>query len=97
MTTPQFSTTPVAWDDALLLDLKPMDDDHQEIVALLAERGTVIYLRAAIGSIKEVKDNYGWQITPEQLAWYRWKIDPGRELDEGDPEDTNLTQEQPWV
>ncbi|HOF50817.1 MAG TPA: hemerythrin domain-containing protein [Rhodoferax sp.] len=37
MTTPQFSTTPVAWDDALLLDLKPMDDDHQEIVALLAE------------------------------------------------------------
>lgn len=47
--------------------------------------------------IRAVKELYGWDITPEQLAWYRWKIDPSRELDEGDPEDSNVVQEQPWV
>jgi hypothetical protein len=50
-----------------------------------------------IERIQAVKELYNWDITPEQLAWYRWKIDPARDLDEGDPEDSNLVQEQPWV
>ncbi len=37
MTAPQTSPSPLAWDDTLLLDWKPMDDDHKAIVALLAE------------------------------------------------------------
>lgn len=44
-----------------------------------------------------VRDQYGWDITPEQLAWYRWKTDPLRERDEKDPEDSNQTQEQPFT
>jgi len=47
--------------------------------------------------IDAVREKYGWQITPEQLAWYRWKTDPGRELDDDDPEDSNIIQEQPWI
>jgi hypothetical protein len=47
--------------------------------------------------INGVKALYGYEVTPEQLAWYRWKTDPGRDLDEDDPEDSNLIQEQPWV
>jgi hypothetical protein len=47
--------------------------------------------------IDQVRDMYEWEITKEQLAWYRWKTDPGRELEEGDPEDSNLVQEQPWT
>lgn len=47
--------------------------------------------------IKAVADQYECEITPEQLAWYRWKIDPSRELEDGDPEDSYLTAEQPWV
>jgi hypothetical protein len=47
--------------------------------------------------IAAVRDLYGWQITPEQLAWIRWKTDPAREFDEEDPEDTTTTQEQCWV
>jgi len=44
-----------------------------------------------------VEASYGWKITPEQLAWIRWKTDPGRELDEDDPEDGIAIQEQAWV
>lgn len=47
--------------------------------------------------IEAVERQYGWAITPEQLAWYRKKIDPSREADEDDPEDANLVQEQPWT
>ena len=47
--------------------------------------------------IRGVKDLYDWDITPEQLAWYRWKTDPARDLEEDDPEDSNILQEQPWV
>ena len=47
--------------------------------------------------IGAVRTQYGWEVTPEQLAWYRKKIDPARELDEDDPEDSTLTQEQPWT
>lgn len=47
--------------------------------------------------ITAVKELYGWKITPEQLAWVRWKTDPARELDEDDPEDATMTQEQAWI
>lgn len=47
--------------------------------------------------INAVRELYDWTITPEQLAWYRWKTDPSRDLDDGDPEDTNAVQEQPWI
>jgi hypothetical protein len=46
--------------------------------------------------MQAVERDYGWRITPEQLAWYRWKTDPSREIDEDDPEDSNMVQEQPW-
>jgi hypothetical protein len=44
-----------------------------------------------------VAKDYGWEITPEQLAWIRWKTDPSRDLDDEDPEDAITTQEQAWV
>ena len=47
--------------------------------------------------IRAVHDQYGWQVTREQLAWFRKKSDPTQEADDGDPEDLNLTQEQPWT
>lgn len=51
--------------------------------------------------IKAVKDQYGWDITPEQLAWVRWKMDPTAKT-EGDaaPDfegDVLKIQEQPWT
>lgn len=47
--------------------------------------------------INAVRELYGWDITPEQLAWIRWKLDPARELDEDDPEDVTAVQEQAWI
>ncbi len=47
--------------------------------------------------IETVRNEYGWQITPEQLAWIRWKTDPSRDLDDDDPEDSITAQEQAWV
>lgn len=44
-----------------------------------------------------VEREYGWRITDEQLAWYRWKTDPAREIDEDDPEDSTMVQEQPFT
>lgn len=44
-----------------------------------------------------VADMYGWKVTREQLAWYRKKTDPAQEREDGDPEDSNLVQEQPWT
>ncbi len=51
--------------------------------------------------ISEVKERYDWQITPEQLAWIRKKMDPTAIAD-GDAEaefegNSNKTQEQPWT
>lgn len=51
--------------------------------------------------IEEVYERYGWQITPEQLAWVRRKMDPSAKTDsdnEADYEDNTIRlQEQPWV
>jgi len=54
-----------------------------------------------IKKIVAVKEQYGWQITPEQLAWIRRKMDPNAEADGDAPaeyEGSNLKiQEQPWT
>lgn len=47
--------------------------------------------------IRAVMEMYGWEITPEQLAWYRKKSDPTQEMEDGDPEDSLFTQEQAWT
>lgn len=50
-----------------------------------------------IARIAAVNDLYGWEVEREQLAWYRRKTDPTRELDEDDTEDSIVLQEQPWT
>ena len=47
--------------------------------------------------IKAVKEQYDWDITPEQLAWYRRKADPTAEREEDDPADGLLQQDQPFT
>lgn len=47
--------------------------------------------------IADVKRLYGWDITQEQLAWFRRKSDPLAAGDELAPEDPNLQQNQPWT
>lgn len=51
--------------------------------------------------IREVKELYDWDITPEQLAWIRRKMDPTAKAEgdtEADHEGTPLRiQEQPWT
>ena len=44
-----------------------------------------------------VKELYGFAVDPEQLAWYRELTDPNREMDDDDPEDSYLLQDQPWT
>lgn len=48
--------------------------------------------------IDAVREAYTWEVTQEQLAWYRWYIDPARqpEDEEEAQEDNRKTQEQPW-
>lgn len=47
--------------------------------------------------IDAVRRLYDWQVTQEQLAWYRWRTDPARDLDDDEAEDSYVTAEQPWV
>lgn len=47
--------------------------------------------------IQQVKDLYDFDVDMEQLAWYRWFVDPTRERDEGDPEDSYFLSDQPWT
>jgi hypothetical protein len=47
--------------------------------------------------IEAVKEQYGYEISREQLAWYRRKMDPTREREDDDPEDGNQIQEQPFT
>lgn len=52
---------------------------------------------AEMRRIRAVKELYDWDITAEQLAWYRKKSDPTQDREEGDAEDSNFVQEQPWI
>jgi hypothetical protein len=45
--------------------------------------------------IKAVREQYGFEVTVEQLAWYRRKTDPSQMLDED--VDPLKIQEQPWT
>jgi len=51
--------------------------------------------------IREVKEKYDWDITPEQLAWIRRKMNPSAQAEgDNDPEfegDVLGIQEQPWT
>jgi LAGLIDADG DNA endonuclease family protein len=74
--------------------------DTQEIAAGTAEfarYGMEPPTPKEIARIDAVRSLYGWEITPGQLAWYRRKIDPTQEMEEGDPEDSIMMGEQPWI
>lgn len=49
-------------------------------------------------NIDYVRDHYGHEVTPEQLAWVRWKIDPtGEAAERGEKKGGQFKiQEQPW-
>lgn len=47
--------------------------------------------------IELVESLYGFQVDQEQLAWYRELTDPNKEMDDDDPEDAYLLQDQPWT
>lgn len=47
--------------------------------------------------IREVKKLYDYEITQEQLAWYRYYSDPGRDREEGEPKDAFKLQDQPFT
>jgi hypothetical protein len=53
--------------------------------------------REELSRIAKVKELYGYEVSLEQLAWYRRKMDPTRDREEDEPEDTLLLQEQPWT
>lgn len=46
--------------------------------------------------MEKVRALYGVEITKEQLAWYRWLVDPTAERSDDEPEDADLLGEQPW-
>jgi hypothetical protein len=54
-----------------------------------------------IEKITQVREMYGWQITPEQLAWVRRKTDPSAEASGDAPAEYTPNvirlQEQPWI
>lgn len=62
-----------------------------------AKYGTEPPTPSEVKRIIAVKEMYDWDITPEQLAWYRKKSDPTQEREEGEPEDIYLLAEQPWT
>ena len=47
--------------------------------------------------IAEVERRYGWRVTPEQLAWYRRRVDPAATSEDDSPEDPDALQDQPWT
>lgn len=63
--------------------------------------GTIPPSEKEIKKIELVRERYGVQITPEQLAWVRRKMDPTAQAEgDADPEfegSTLKVQEQPWL
>lgn len=47
--------------------------------------------------IAAVKQLYRFAVSQEQLAWYREIIDPTRDREDDEPEDSYLLQDQPWI
>lgn len=47
--------------------------------------------------ISDVREQYGYQVDQEQLAWYREITDPLRERGDDEPEDSYQLQDQPWT
>ena len=65
----------------------PQFERHGLIPPTVAERAR----------IQAVYDQYGWEITQEQLAWYRGKVDPSGTAEEGTASAEYLQQDQPWT
>ena len=69
------------------------------------ERGSPHYQRYGLDPpsdeelkrIVVVKEKYDYEIDDEQLAWYRWFVDPSREREEEDAEDSYVISDQPWT
>lgn len=63
--------------------------------------GTIVPSEKELAKIKLVKEQYGVEITPEQLAWIRRKMDPTSTRDgDADPSfegSVTRIQEQPWT
>ncbi len=47
--------------------------------------------------IQIVHEVYDFDVDDEQLAWYRWFVDPTREREEEDAEDSYVISDQPWT
>ena len=102
-----FNTWHDMWQEALADDLNQRTiflgwwlKDTQVIrygSAMWERYGSAEPTKDELSRIAEVKKRYGWEVTREQLAWYRRKMDPARERDKDDPEDSMTMQEQPWT
>ncbi len=57
--------------------------------------------KSELHKIQLVREEYGWTITPEQLAWYRRKVDPTAQAEGDAPVEYEAgplrVQEQPWT
>ena len=47
--------------------------------------------------IADVREMYGYDVDPEQLAWYREVTDPLRERGDDEPEESYMLSDQPWT
>lgn len=77
-------------------DSQKIDRDHSDFAKYGVEDPTEKEQK----KIDEVKKLYDFDISREQLAWVRRKMDPGRQGDDYDADlDTNVIrlQEQPWT
>lgn len=79
-------------------DSQRIPRDHRDF----ATYGTQPPTENEIKKIREVKEKYGVQITPEQLAWVRRAYDPTAKADNDNTKveyeaSTDRIQEQPWT
>jgi len=78
-------------------DDQRIERDHPDFVVY----GTTPPTEKEAEKIRLVRERYGVEITPEQLAWVRWQMDPTATKEgDADPEyegDPLKIQEQPWL
>lgn len=59
--------------------------------------GEEVATESELQRIADVREMYGYEVGPEQLAWYREITDPLREREDDEPEDNYQLQDQPWT
>ena len=78
-------------------DTQRIDRDHPDFDVY----GTIPPSEKEAEKIRIVRERYGVEIVPEQLAWIRRKMDPTAQAEgDADPEfegSTTKIQEQPWI